>query len=62
MQAQRLETEPWLPYQGHIVVPQRKALADTTELTDTVYFGHPTGSQTPNPWVSKQKHCIFELR
>ena len=25
---------------------QRKALADTTELTDTVYFVHPTGIRT----------------
>ena len=41
---------------------QRKALADTTEFTDTVYFVNPTGIQTLNPWVSKQQHCIFALR
>ena len=26
-----------------VMANQRKALADTTELTDTVYFVHPTG-------------------
>ena len=47
-------TEPWIPYRGYIMkglcpgvmVDQRKALADTTELTDTVYFVHPTGIRT----------------
>ena len=28
-----------------VMADQRKALADTTELTDTVYFVHPTGIQ-----------------
>ena len=32
---------------------QRKALADTTELTDIVYFLHPTRIQTLNPLVIK---------
>ena len=41
---------------------QRKALTDTNELTDTVYFVHPTGIRTLNPWVSKQRHLIFALR
>ena len=45
-----------------VMADQRKALADTTELTDTVYFVHPTGIRTLNPWVSKQQHCIFALR
>ena len=69
----RLVTESWLPYQGHcskvvtrwanlvVISDQHKALTDTTELTDTVYFVHPTGIQTLNPWVSKQRHCIFAL-
>ena len=26
-----------------VMADQRKSLADTTELTDTVYFVHPTG-------------------
>ena len=38
---------------------QRKAPTDTTELTDRVYFVHPTGIQTINPWVGKQRHCMF---
>ena len=38
-----------------VMADQRKALADTTELTDTVYFVHPTGIRTLNPWVSKQQ-------
>ena len=41
---------------------QHKALADATELTDTVYFLHPTGNQTLNPWFSKQRHCILTLK
>ena len=35
---------------------QRKALADTTELTDTVYFVHPTGIHPFKYWVSKHHH------
>ena len=44
--------EPRLPYRPIKVIPwwtngvmadQRKALSDTTELTETVYFVHPTG-------------------
>ena len=44
-----------------VMAHQRIALADTTELTDTVYFVHSTGIRTLNPWVSKQQHCIFAL-
>ena len=32
-----------------VMADQHKALADTTELTDTVYFVHPTGIRTLNP-------------
>ena len=53
------------PYHGGltpgVIADQRKALADTTELTDTVYFVHPNGIRTLNPWVSKQQHCISIL-
>ena len=41
-----------------VMADQRKALADTTELTDTVYFVHPTGIRTVviiyNSWLDKQ--------
>ena len=42
-----------------LMVDQHEALADTTELTDTVYSIHPTQIQTVNPWISRQQHCIF---
>ena len=42
-----------------VMADQRKALADTTELTDTVYFVHPTGIRTLNLWVSEQIYCNF---
>ena len=35
-----------------VMADQRKALADTTELTETVYFVHPTGIRTINLCVS----------
>ena len=38
------------------MVDQRKALSDTTELTDTVYFLHPTGIRILNLWYNK-RHC-----
>ena len=45
-----------------VMADQREALSDATELTDTVYFVHPTGIRTLNHWVSKQRHSIFALR
>ena len=32
-----------------VMADQRKALADTAELTNMVYFVHPTGIRTLNP-------------
>ena len=38
-----------------VMVDQREALAVTTRLTDTVYFGSPY--RTVNLWISKQQLC-----
>ena len=42
-----------------VMVDQCEALAVATGHTDTVYLVRPTGSQTVNPWVSKQQPCIL---
>ena len=43
------------------MVDQHKALAVTTQLTDTVSLVRPTGIRTVNPLVSKQQPCILPL-
>ena len=46
-----------------VMEDQRETLAETTEkkLTDKVYLVRPSGLQTMNPWISKQRYCIFPL-
>jgi hypothetical protein len=44
-----------------VMVDQREALAVTTRLTDTVYFGSPYWDSNVNLWISKQQPCILPL-
>ena len=40
---------------------QRKALTDTTELTDTVNFVHPTGIRTLNQDIIEEMYDMKNL-
>jgi hypothetical protein len=44
-----------------VMVDQCAALAVTTRLTDTVYFGSPYRIRTVNLWISKQQPSILPL-